>query len=103
MVTAGEAKALSSNKNWYHDISAASNRKGTCVFAYTWGKYNINVRYRLKGQEWSEPVVMSYDDSHCAVHPAVMVDEDDNIHLLWQFAYKNGHMDRQCKALCTMS
>lgn len=94
MVTAGEAKALSSNKNWYHDISAASNRKGTCVFAYTWGKYNINVRYRLKGQEWSEPVVMSYDDSHCAVHPAVMVDEDDNIHLLWQFAYKNGHMDR---------
>lgn len=87
-------RTLSSNRNWYHDISAASNKKGTSVFAYTWGKYNINVRYRLKGGEWSEPVVMSYDDTHCAVHPSVMVDEGDNIHLLWQYANKNGHMDR---------
>lgn len=86
--------ALSSNKNWYHDISAASNKKGTNVFAYTWGKYNINVRYRLQGGEWSEPVVMSYDDTHCGVHPAVTVDEEDNIHLLWQYANKNGHMER---------
>lgn len=87
-------KALSTNKNWYHDISAASNKKGTSVFAYTWGKYNINVRYRKKGGEWSEPVVMSYNDGHCAVHPAVMVDEEDRVHLLWQYANKNGHMDR---------
>lgn len=91
---AGEVQVLSSNKNWYHDISAASNSRGTTVFAYTWGKYNINVRYRRRGEPWSEPVVMSYDDTHCAVHPAVMVDEEDNIRLLWQFAYKNGHMDR---------
>lgn len=87
-------KTLSSNKNWYHDISAASNKKGTNVFAYTWGKYNINVRFRKKGGEWSEPVVMSYDDGHCAVHPSVIVDEQDNVHLLWQYANKNGHMDR---------
>lgn len=87
-------KTLSSNKNWYHDISAASNTKGTNVFAYTWGKYNINVRFRKKGGEWSEPVVMSYDDGHCAVHPSVIVDEQDNVHLLWQYANKNGHMDR---------
>lgn len=87
-------KALSTNKNWYHDISAASNKKGTNVFAYTWGKYNINIRYRREGEEWSEPVVMSYNDGHCAVHPAVMVDEEDHIHLLWQYANKNGHMER---------
>lgn len=87
-------KTLSSNKNWYHDISAASNKKGTNVFAYTWGKYNINVRFRKTGGEWSEPVVMSYDDGHCAVHPSVIVDEQDNVHLLWQYANKNGHMDR---------
>lgn len=87
-------KALSTNKNWYHDISAASNQKGTNVFAYTWGKYNINVRYRKPGGEWSQPVVMSYNDGHCAVHPSVTIDEGDRIHLLWQFANKNGHMDR---------
>lgn len=101
---AGAVNVLAANINWYHDISAASNRKGTTVFAYTWGKYNINVRFRKKGGEWSEPVVMSYDDTHCAVHPFVTVDEEDNIHLLWQFAYKNGHMDRNaCIVYNTMA
>lgn len=85
---------LSTNVHWYHDVASASNKKGTTVFAYTWGKYNINVRHRLAGGEWSEPVVMFYNDTHCAVHPAVFVDEEDNIHLLWQYAHKNGHLDR---------
>lgn len=93
-VISEDCQTLSTNKNWYHDISAASNQKGTNVFAYTWGKYNINVRYRLKGGQWSEPVVMSYDDTHCAVHPSVTVDEEDTVHLMWQYANKNGHMDR---------
>lgn len=90
----GKPEILSANKNWYHDISVSSNSKGTAAFAYTWGKYNINVRFRKQGGAWSEPVVMSYDDTHCAVHPAVFVDEEDKIHLLWQYANKNGHMER---------
>ncbi len=103
-LTVTDPRELSTNKNWYHDISTFSNSKGTVVFAYTWGKYNINVRYRRKGEDWSEPVVMSYDDTHCGVHPCVMVDEKDNVHLLWQFANKNGHMDRNaCIVYNTMN
>lgn len=90
----GVPEALSSNTGWYHDISVSSNHQGTVVFAYTWGKYNINVRYRMDGGQWSEPAVLSYNDTHCAVHPAVAVDDENEIHLLWQYAHKNGHLDR---------
>lgn len=80
--------------SWYQDMMAEYNKNGICITAYTWGKYNIHVRYRKEGQKWSAPIVMSYDDGSCAVHPYAIIDDENRIHLVWQFANKNGHLDR---------
>lgn len=93
-VIAQEPDKFTSAVNWYQTVSMASNNNGVSVFAYNWGKYNIHVRYRRGQEAWSDPVVMSYDDGHCAVHPKVAIDNKDRVHLLWQFSNKNGHMDR---------
>lgn len=85
---------FASNVNWYQSISMACNKKGISVFAYTWGKYNIHVRYRVGTGDWSKPVIMSYNDGHCAVHPKVAIDDNNIVHLVWQFGNKNGHMHR---------
>ncbi len=80
--------------DWYQNIDLVSNKNGVQVFAYTWGKYDIHVRYRVNNGSWSQPTVMSYNDGHCGVHPKVFVDDNNVIHLLWQFAWKNGHFYR---------
>lgn len=85
---------FTSGVNWYQNISMGCNKNGVSVFAYTWGKYNIHVRYRRGTGEWSKPVIMSYNDTNCAVHPNVAIDDDNIVHLVWQFANKNGHKHR---------
>jgi hypothetical protein len=89
-----EPDKFTAGVNWYQNISMAKNKRGISVFAYTWGKYNIHVRYRNEKGDWSKPVIMSYNDGHCAVHPKVAIDDHNTIHLVWQFANKNGHMNR---------
>lgn len=86
--------AFTSSANWYQSIDLSSNKEGIVVFAYTWGKYNVNVRYKKPGQNWSEPVTMSYNNGHCGIHPKLTIDDANNIHLVWQFGNRNGHMDR---------
>lgn len=98
-LVASTPDAFTSSANWYQCVDLASNQAGIAVFAYTWGKYNINVRYRKPGQAWSEPVTMSYNDGNCGVHPKVEIDEQNNIHLVWQFANRNGHMDRNASVV----
>jgi len=85
---------FSKGVDWYQNVDVASNSNGVQAFAYTWGKYNIQVRYRKDHGAWSAPVTMSYDDGHCAVHPKLILDNTDRIHLVWQFAHMNGHEDR---------
>lgn len=80
--------------DWYQNIAMSSNKNGVAVFAYTWGKYDVHVRYRKGHGAWSNPVVMSYWDGHCGTHPKILVDDNDMVHLLWQFSHKNGHLDR---------
>lgn len=85
--------------NWYQNVSLSSNKNGISVFAYTWGKYNIHVRYKVDNGDWSKPVVMSYNDGHCAVHPKVVIDNNNVVHLVWQFGNKNGHMHRNASVI----
>lgn len=91
--------AFTSSANWYQSIDLSTNKEGIAVFAYTWGKYNINVRYRKPGEAWSEPVTMSYNDGNCGVHPKVTIDDHNTIHLVWQFGNRNGHMDRNASVV----
>lgn len=91
-VESDEQDVFASHVSWYQDFHMGGFG-GIPVIAYTWGKYNTHVRVYRKG-EWTDPVVMSNRDGHCSVHPAVTLDEKETIHLLWQFAHKNGHLDR---------
>ncbi len=85
---------LTSAVDWYQDISLSSN--GTdVVFAYTWGKTNVHVRRAIGNEGWSAPVVMSFDDTNCAVHPHVRLDAHGMVNLSWQFALKNGHQQHR--------
>lgn len=90
---------FTSGINWYQNICMASNNNGVLVVAYTWGKYNIHVRYKKGTENWSDPVVMSYNDGHCAVHPKISIDNNNIVHLVWQFGNKNGHMDRNASVI----
>lgn len=80
---------LAGAMDWYQNISLASDGR-TAAFAYTWGKNNVHVRLTDDKKSWSDPVVMSLDDTNCAVHPHLAVNKD-SIDLVWQFALKNGH------------
>jgi hypothetical protein len=80
---------LAGAMDWYQNISLASDGK-TVGFAYTWGKNNVHVRISDDCKTWSEPVIMSLDDTNCAVHPHLAINKD-SIDLVWQFALKNGH------------
>lgn len=44
---------------------------------------------------------MSFEDIHCAVHPSLLIPEQDTILLSWQFALRNGHYDRNAQAVLT--
>lgn len=90
-----------SNVGWYMDLFAAGQPDGFQVLTYTWGKDAVQVRYRKEGGKWSEPAMMSYEDVHCAVHPWLLLGEEEDILLAWQFANRNGHYDRNAKVVLT--
>lgn len=90
---------ISEGVNWYQDISMDSNKSGKTIIAYTWGKTAIHLRYRKDDGTWSNPVMMSYDDGTIAVHPNVFMDDNDMVHIVWQFANINGHYDRNAQII----
>ncbi|MHB1392907.1 MAG: CehA/McbA family metallohydrolase [Clostridia bacterium] len=98
-LTSTKPDRFASGVNWYQNVCMANNKRGISVFAYTWGKYNIHVRYRKGAGSWSKPVVMSYNDGHCAVHPKIAIDDNNTVHLVWQFGNKNGHLRRNASVI----
>lgn len=92
---------IAHNVGWYMDMHATCSRDGLQVLTYTWSKDQVQVRYRRDGGNWSEPAMMSYEDKHCAVHPFVLVGEQEQILLLWQYAMTNGHFDRNAQIVLT--
>jgi len=98
---AAPPETLSHNVGWYMDLAAAGNESGLQVLAYTWSKDAVQVRYRRPGGTWSRPAQMSFEDEHCAVHPFVLIGEDEQILLAWQFAHRNGHYNRNAKIILT--
>lgn len=85
---------LAAAVDWYQDISLSSDGT-TVVFAYTWGKTNIHVRRNIGSEGWSDPVVLSLDDTNCAVHPQIRLDNLGMVNLTWQYALKNGHQQHR--------
>ena len=92
---------IAHNVGWYMDLTATSTASGLQVLCYTWGKDAVQLRYRRNGGAWSEPAMMSYEDVHCAVHPSIFVGEDEEILMAWQFAFRNGHYDRNAQVVLT--
>lgn len=92
---------IAHNVGWYMDLTAASNKNGLQILCYTWSKDQVQIRYRRNGGSWSEPAMMSYEDKHCAVHPFVLIGEDEEITMAWQFAMTNGHFDRNAQIVLT--
>ena len=92
-------QCLKEGVDWYLDLHVASNSSGLQAMAYTRSKYDVLVCTRRGSEPWSRPVLMSYGDGHCGVHPKLLVDEDDTIHLMWQFGFKNGHMERNAQVI----
>ena len=92
-------QCLKEGVDWYLDLHVASNASGLQAMAYTRSKYDVLVCTRRGSEPWSRPVLMSYGDGHCGVHPKLLVDEDDTIHLMWQFGFKNGHMERNAQVI----
>lgn len=97
-VCAEKADRFAQNVSWYQDMDGSYN-DAYAVIAYTWGKYNIHVRVKPMGGEWTPPVVMSNQDGHCATHPKVIIDQDNQIHVMWQFSPKNGHYSRNASIM----
>ena len=92
-------QCLKEGVDWYLDLHVASNSSGLQAMAYTRSKYDVLVCTRRGSEPWSRPVLMSYGDGHCGVHPKLLVSEDDTIHLMWQFGFKNGHMERNAQVI----
>ncbi|MEG2119259.1 MAG: hypothetical protein RRY53_02790, partial [Pseudoflavonifractor sp.] len=63
---AAPALTLTENVGWYMDLTAASNKAGLQIVAYTWSKNSVQIRYRRGAGAWSLPAQMSYGDGHCA-------------------------------------
>lgn len=102
VITVQQPLVVTQGIGWYLDLDAYSNAEGLQVLAYTWSKNAIMVRYRYQGDSWSSPTCMSFNDTHCAIHPKLFVDNDDNIYLAWQFAHRNGHYERNAQIIVTM-
>ena len=94
VLSAGNHQVLKEGVDWYLDLHVASNSAGLQTMAYTRSKYDVLVCTRQGNGPWSRPVLMTYGDGHCAVHPKLLVTEDGTIHLMWQFGFKSGHLDR---------
>lgn len=91
---------IAHNVGWYMDLTATC-ANGLQILCYTWSKDQVQIRFRRNGGSWSEPAMMSYEDKHCAVHPFVLIGENDTIILTWQFAMTNGHFDRNAQIVVT--
>ncbi|MEG1858381.1 MAG: CehA/McbA family metallohydrolase, partial [Pseudoflavonifractor sp.] len=98
---AAPALTLTENVGWYMDLTAASNKAGLQIVAYTWSKNSVQIRYRRGAGAWSLPAQMSYGDGHCAMYPSLLVGEDESICLAWQFAHHNGHFGRNAQIVLT--
>ncbi len=92
---------IAHNVGWYMDLTATAGKDGLQVLCYTWSKDAVQLRYRRGTGDWSQPAMMSYEDKHCAVHPSVIVGEDEEILMAWQFAMTNGHFDRNAMIVLT--
>lgn len=88
---------VSHNVGWYMDLTATCAPSGMQVLCYTWSKDQVQIRCRKPGGNWTEPAMMSYEDRHCAVHPFVIVGQEDEILLVWQYCLMNGHFDRNAQ------
>ena len=97
--SAGNHQVLKEGVDWYLDLHVASNSAGLQAMAYTRSKYDVLVCTRQGNGPWSRPVLMTYGDGHCAVHPKLLVTEDGTVHLMWQFGFKNGHLDRNASVI----
>lgn len=93
-------QVLVSNRNWYNNIDACTNKEGYTVFCYTIGKYNILASIRKPDGTWSVPVLLSYNDGKCGIRPKAVLSDDGIIHYVWQWAEKNGHEDRYAVVVC---
>lgn len=92
-IVLGELVQLCENKNWYNNIDLTVNKSGKVVCTYTWGKYNAIVKIR-ENDQWSDPIVITYNDGHCAVRPRIALDDQDKLHYVWQYGNRNGHEHR---------
>lgn len=99
-LTVGEPEVIVDSTGWYMNTAVAADKNGLQVLAYTWGKDYIQVRFRKNQEAWSDPAKMSYEDIHCAVHPSLLI-QDDIIYMSWQFSHRNGHYNRNSKAVVT--
>lgn len=93
-------EVITATKGWYMNMTAASYNGEYQVLAYTWSKEQVEIRYRKAGGNWSKPSTMSYEDIHCAMYPSLLL-KKDNIIMAWQFAYRNGHYDRNAAIVLT--
>ncbi len=93
-----KAQRFAQRVSWYQDMDASYN-KDYAIVVYTWGKYNVHVRVKKNGEDWSKPFIMSNQDGECGTHPKIVIDDQNVIHLAWQFSPKNGHYDRNATAM----
>ncbi len=84
---------LVENANWYNNIDLTVNDSGIVVCTYTWGKYNAIIKIR-ENDTWSDPIVITFNDGHCAVRPHIALDDNNVLHYVWQFGNRNGHEHR---------
>lgn len=91
VVSVQDRQTIAGSKGWYQNVALCTTGSGMAVAAYTWDKYNIHLRTRKGRGAWSQPFTVSLDDGHCAMRPSVFVDDQNTMHIAWQFSYKNGH------------
>ncbi len=100
-VEISEPETLLDNVGWYMNLTASANENGLQILCYTWSKDALHIRYRKNGGKWSLPAHISYEDIHCAMLPGVLVGEDETVAVAWQWAYRNGHFDRNARVVLT--
>lgn len=93
-VSVQSRQTIAGSKGWYQNVALATTGSNLAVAAYTWDKYNIHVRTREGSGAWSDPFIASFEDGHCAMRPSVLIDKQNELHIAWQFSYKNGHYSR---------
>jgi hypothetical protein len=90
---------LVENRNWYNNINITYNQKGLVVFTYTIGKTNILCRIRGLDGIWTKGVLLSFNDTNCAIRPQAALDNNGKLSYVWQYAMKNGHKQRNAEII----